>query len=248
MTFANRLTAVVFSAVLATVIAVAAGAYLAGEQVNEDIERARVSHLVGTLRATTEANLSIGLGLDQIGQLQNRIEREKANDPEVLAIDIFNAQGRSLYSTDLSAVGEKVADGWTRHLSRDGLWQDMTGADTIFGTRFENDLGVAGGIAITVSDQTRNRRAEALGLDLAARTLALGIGAALLAALAALAFAHLLTRPFEKVARILRGEPPPATTPGSLEHLATQARRSWGRAETQVDRGLSQLGALDDAG
>ncbi|MFG1301094.1 hypothetical protein V5F49_14975 [Xanthobacter sp. V3C-3] len=249
MTFVSRLILVAVISVTAAVVAVAVIAFSASDKVGEEIERARVANLLGTLRASTEANLSIGLLLDQISLLQPRIEREKTNDPSILAIDVFNPGGRAVYSTDRSAIGEEVSQDWIRRLGTDLAWTEAERGDTVFGTRFENDLGVAGGIAVTVSDEARSARSGRLGLDLASRTLVLVVATSLAAALAALAFTYVLTRPFERIARILRGDGGSGAggDDNGLTQLAESTVRGWRDAEARVDRGLGQLGALDDA-
>lgn len=247
MTFVSRLILVAVVSVTAAVVAVAVIAFAASDRVGEEIERARVANLLGALKTATEGNLSIGLQLDQISLLQPRVEREKANDPSILAIDIFNAGGRAFYSTDRSVIGEEVSQDWVSRLGTEDQWAAAERGDTVFGTRFENDLGVAGGISVTVSDEARSARADRLGLDLLTRTAVACALAGLAAALAALLFAHLLTRPFDKVARVLRGEGPVSADDGGLTLFAEAAVKSWRDAEARVDRGLGQLGALDDA-
>ncbi|TCT07990.1 hypothetical protein [Aquabacter spiritensis] len=248
MSFVGRLLLVVGCSLAITLMAVAGAAFLAGQQVGEEIEQARVSHLLGTLRAATEGNLAIGLALDEISLLQSLIEREKASDPAIVAIDVFNGAGRSIYSTDRGFVGETVEPGWVSHLSRDGLWQTQMHGEAVFGTRFENDLGVAGGIAVTVSGLTRIARTELLGVDLTVRIL--GAGAATLAAglLVALAFAGWVGAPFRRVARILDGAARPSVRGSRLERLAARVRESWSRAEDQLARGSARLEELDDVG
>lgn len=247
MTFVSRLALLVIASVVAAVIAAGVLALGASERVSSEIERARVSHLLGTVKGTAEANLSIGLSLDQISLLQSRIEREKASDPSVLAIDVFNPAGRAIYSTDLGVVGEVVSPNWVSMLTDAGIWRTREHGEAVFGTHFENDLGLAGGIAVTVSDQAQDNRMRALSLDLLVRTFALCCAAALAALIAALAFAHVVTRPFDHVARILGGDEAPAVDDSPLARLAGQTRQAWAAAETRIDKGLRQLGALDDA-
>jgi hypothetical protein len=247
MTFATRLVLVIMLSVLVTLGVIAGGAFVASEEVSAEIEQARVSHLLGTLRSTTEANLSIGLSLDQISLLQARIEREKANDSSVLAIDVFNSAGRSLYGTDRGSIGELVGENWIRKLGQDGIWHVATRGEVVFGTRFENDLGVAGGIAVTVSDAGRRNRTNILGLDLSARSALVALAAIVSGALASLAFAHVMTRPFDRVTRILRGEEVRVGRNQPMELLAARVKENWTKADTRIDRGMEQLEALDDA-
>lgn len=247
MTFVSRLALVVISAVAATVVAVAVICFGASERVSIEIERARVANLLTTLRTATEANLAIGLSLDQISPLQARIEREKASDPSVLAVDVFNANGRALYSTDRGLIGENVPPGWAERLKGSGIWQTTERGDTVFGTHFENDLGVAGGLAVTVSDRSRIARSDRLGVSLLGLALGLLAGGAVVAGSAAALVAYAMSRPFDKVAQILRGDVAAPSPQGTLPQLAVRTQRSWLQAEVRVDRGLGQLGALDDA-
>lgn len=247
MTFMSRLAFVVIFAVIATVVAVAVICFAASERVNVEIERARVSNLLTNLRTASEANLAIGLSLDQISPLQERIEREKAGDASVLAIDVFNSTGRTFYSTDRSMIGESVPGDWVKRLSDAGIWQTAERGDTVFGTHFENDLGVAGGISVTASDRGRIARSESLGLSLIGLLVLLAAGGSVVAGLAAGTFNYVMSRPFERVARILTGEAVSTAGEGGLPRLAVATQRSWAEASARVDRGLSQLGALDDA-
>jgi hypothetical protein len=247
MTFVTRLALLVIAAIIASIIGSAFIAYGAGARVSAEIEQARVSHLLAAVKGEAETSLSIGLSLDQISLLQSRIEREKASDPSILAIDVFNPTGRAIYSTDLSLIGEGVPAGWLKRLGAGGIWHAEDRGETVFGTHFENDLGTAGGIAVTVSDQAQENRMQTLGIDIVVRAFVLCCAAAFIALLLALLYAHVLTRPFDHVARVLAGEEASSVDDGALGRLADQARHSWSTAEAHIDKGLSQLGALDDA-
>ena len=71
--------------------------------------------------------------------------------------------------------------------------------------------------------------------------------ASIAAIIAAVAFVHVLTRPFDRVGKVLRGEGGSTGDDGGLAPLAEATVKSWRDAEARVDRGLGQLGALDDA-
>ncbi|MEW6255159.1 MAG: hypothetical protein AB1592_04320 [Pseudomonadota bacterium] len=250
MTFFGRLILVIGVSLAVTLLALPGAAFFAGERVNGEIEQARAAHLLGALRQTTEANLSIGLALDEIGLLQSTIEREKANDPSIVVIDIFNAAGRSVYSTDRGSVGEPVDPTWMGKLRAEGTWHSSFRGETIFGTRFENDLGVAGGIAVTLSGANRIARMEALALAVSAHATAIVVGAFAVGMAIALVCSGWLGRPFRRVAAILRDTagttPFPAGQGGGLERAALQVRERWREDDARLAQGMARLEALDD--
>lgn len=247
MTFVDRFILVIGLSVAITLLAIVGAAFVASEQVSEEIEQARVSHLIGTLRSSTEANLSIGLDLDEISQLQATIEREKANDPAIMAIDVFDAAGRTIYSTDRGILGETVEKNWIDNLDQEDMWRAMTAGDTVFGTRFENDFGVAGGIAVTISGAGRHLGSEVLGMELALQTLLLGAGAFVLSLVCAFGFTFVIGRPFMRAAGILNGHSGEGSRHHKVERLAAKVREAWGAADARLARGTQQLKALDDA-
>lgn len=247
MTFFGRLILVIGLALSATILAVVGTASFVGEQVSEEIELARVSHLLGTLRQTTESNLAIGLELDQIASLQPMIEREKANDSGIVVIDIFNSAGVSVQSTDRGSIGEPVEAGWRQQLSREGIWHDRLRGETVFGVRFENDLGVAGGIAVTVSSAGRASRTGILSMDLVTRAAAIGSGVMVIGLSLAFVCAYWLGAPFRRVAAILSpGKPVVGRPQDEMERLAVRVRENWASTSERLAQGQKSLEALDD--
>lgn len=247
MTFFGRLILVIGLALTATILAVMGTASFVGEKVSEEIELARVSHLLGTLRQTTEANLAIGLSLDQIYSLQPMIEREKASDPGIVVIDIFSSSGLSIHSTDRGSIGEAVEPAWRQQLQREGIWHDRLRGETVFGTRFENDLGVAGGIAVTVSNAGRANRTGIMSMDLVTRASAVGAGVLIIGLALAFGCALWLGRPFRRVAVILEAEAPSGERPhGEMDRLAMRVHDNWAATRERLVHGQKKLEALDD--
>lgn len=112
----------------------------------------RDSYLLHSLRTAAENYLAIGLSLEQMTALQSLIERERASFTQVQAIDVFAANGRLLYSTDLSGLGSQVPEPWRSSLAGSAPWRRDEAGQRQLGTRFDNDLGqAAGGIVLTVS-------------------------------------------------------------------------------------------------
>ncbi|MFK8252752.1 hypothetical protein [Ancylobacter terrae] len=250
MTFTSRLIILSVVAVLAAIAAVSAVAFEVRARIDAAIDETRVSHLLGSLQATGQANLDIGLALDQIGLLQARIEREKAGDPAILGIDVFDAQGHPLYTTDRGSLGEPVPDGWLVHLDDPGVWHTADRGDQTFGVRFENDLGKpVGGIALTIAEAGRSRSALEWGLIIAAHAMIAALGAAVLAGIAAFLYGRRATRPFVQAAVLLHDPAAAAGRPAlAFDAGALAARAAWVEADAAVSAGLERLGALDDVG
>ncbi len=221
------------------------------ERVRAQISSSKDGYLLRNLRAAAEANVSIGLTLDQMDGLQGLIEREREGAEDVLSIDVFNGSGVVVYSTDRSAIGTAVATPWVPFLARDQAWTIAGRGERVVGTRFDNDLGVAeGGIALTL----KGRGAAAIGDDPLAvlRANAVSLIATLLALLAAaVASARLLQRStarFRAAAAIL-SDPEPARTPPAepLSALASAQAQRWAWIRTTLVERQKALERLDDA-
>lgn len=237
--------------VLAAALASGWFANQAEGRVRAEVAAARDAYLLRSLKAAAEANVSIGLTLDQMDALQSLIEREREAAEGVLSIDVFNGSGVVVYSTDRSAIGTTVASPWVPFLDRDGTWAIPGRGERVVGTRFDNDLGRAeGGIALTLRglEATASRenpiaRLQALGAPLLATLAALLIAA--VAASAALA--GTLSR-FRRAASVMApgatGQPPAAD---SLAALAASQRERWERVRKAIADRQADLRKLDDA-
>jgi hypothetical protein len=250
MRFSYRMVAVTVVCISTLMIAIAWKAYGISRVISSNTELARVSVLLNTLKNNTETRLSIGLKLDQISDLQDQIEREKASDGTVLAVDIYNANGMSFYATDRGAIGDKVPAIWKDALKKkvgEKIWQTVDFNEPVFGTHFNGDLGVAGGVTVTVSRKSRDERAIKTIWDLGTLAAALTILAIMLTAGCTFWFASRITQPFRRVGLILAGSDEPAKD-DQLEALASQARQTISAAKVRTRAGLLKLEACDDIG
>ena len=217
----------------------------------------RDSYLLHSLRTAAENYLAIGLSLEQMTALQSLIERERASFTQVQAIDVFAANGRLLYSTDLSGLGSQVPEPWRSSLAGSAPWRRDEAGQRQLGTRFDNDLGqAAGGIVLTVSTsastsavtlaqwQARGQAALQLLAVLALVSLSAWWGATL--------GLRRLLAPYARVARILQNHPAhpvpsaaPRQTP--LEQAAHRTSAAWSTAQQHAQQRLLELQELDDA-
>ena len=209
--------------------------------------------LLQSLRSTTENYLATGTSLDQMASLQGLIDRERVSFPEVLAIDVFSAAGRVLYSTDPSSRGSLVPADWVAKLEQTGSWETLDPSQDQMGMRFENDLGrAAGGIVLTLVPQDRPwtlvqwREAAQDGL----RLLALCLGCMVLASLLALLGLRRLLQPYRRASQRLEhaaGDVPLTAPRDALEHLAARAIQRLDGEMAQTQQTLQGLQELDRA-
>ena len=248
---ARSLALITAMGVLAAAVGSAWLANQAEDRVRADVAAARDGYLLRSLKAAAEANVSIGLALDQMDALQSLIERERESAEAVLSIDVFNGSGVVVYSTDRSAIGTSVASPWVPFLDKEGTWAIPGRGERVVGTRFDNDLGrPEGGIALTL----RGPEAALAHINPVARVQALGmpllaslVGLLVAAWVAASALSRVLLR-FRRAARLMSpnaaGEPP-ADDP--LASLAVGQRERWARLRHAIAQRQDALRKLDDA-
>lgn len=220
----------------------------------QDMAVQRDGYLLRHLRTTAESYLATGLQLDQMQALQDMLEREQAVFSGILAIDVFNAGGVLLYSTDVGSRGTSVPEPWRAILAQEQPWQGAAPGQRQIGQRFDNDLGqAAGAIVITlnaVAEPPTLAQWQERGQQLL-RWLAMALVALAGTTLAMRAALWRLGRPYGRAADILQagaqvpGVPSPGATP--LEQSAWQVQRSWQAGHQRCRDGLQQLEALDHA-
>lgn len=251
MTPARSLALIAAAGALAAAAATAWFNAETAERVRAQISSSKDGYLLRNLRTAAEANVSIGLTLDQMDGLQGLIEREREGAEGVLSIDVFNGSGVVVYSTDRSAIGTPVATPWVPYLARDQGWTIAGRGERVMGTRFDNDLGVAeGGIALTLKGTT----AAGLGTDPLAvlranlETVLATIVTVLLTAVAAAWLLRRSTARFQRAASLLASTQPsdtPSTDP--LYALATAQSRRWASTRSTLEERQRALARLDDA-
>ena len=212
------------------------------------LQQVRDQYLLRNLRTAIENLLASGLQADQLDAVQQVIEREQAEFARVVAIDVFSANGRVLYSTDVGNRGMPAPQNWLAWLRQAPPWNADAPGQRQIGTPFENDLGkAAGGIAVTLSTvdepatlaQWYERGQQALHW----------LTALVLAALATAGLVHgglrHLLAPFGEAARALENEPASAGKTTPLTTAARARRAAWAAARQQQQQTMQGLEALD---
>ncbi|MDR3496351.1 MAG: hypothetical protein P4L82_17260 [Ancalomicrobiaceae bacterium] len=255
MSLAVRLASAAFVAVVASALISgyvsmrAADAVVASSfQTSRDYSLASLGDLMDSLS-------EIGLDLRHMTTMQAVIERAKASDPSVLAIDIFGRNGRIVYSTDPNSVGLAVPDRWKEQM--DGASKPTSAGRELFSFAERDELAIGtvvldligqplGGIVVTAELQTGMR--QAIDLRILFGSAGAGIAAAVVAAALAARLARRLSQDVRRATDVIAMRPADAPSAGGLTKLAMSADRAWDGAEAAFGATLVELEHLDEAG
>ncbi|WP_342644023.1 hypothetical protein [Rhodoligotrophos ferricapiens] len=245
----------------------AAGLILCALLIYGSLDRSRVvvaesnlNFVLNQLRSSIEANVNLGLPLADIRVTQNLIEQARANDSEILAVEIFSRAGISLFNTDRGSIGEPVRDTWrdaVRRSNGGNRWAIEEFGDIVVGEVIRNDFGEPlGYIAITVDGDARDAYAAAITSALARRLmialpLALLVVAGISALIIAGAGANLRKAaqrlsPSPATTETAASAPRPAAGEDDLASLADAAGVSIARQVSHLDQTAQAILALDE--
>lgn len=134
-----------------------------------------------------QASLSLGISFSDLGTLTGLMERERAADDLILEINVFDTDGKPLYSTDARRLGETVPASWLAAARRagDADWFAQEGSDNAVGIPIKNSFGLTVGyLALRYSRDKINGAAYVVAKRLALSALGAFGGAAALGSLA----------------------------------------------------------------
>jgi hypothetical protein len=154
-----------------------------------------------------QSSLALGLQFADIGTLPDTLERERGTDDLILSIEVFDTEGKPLYSTDRLRATRNVPSRWleSARMAKGKDWSVKSGADTAVGIAIENNFGViVGYLALRYSDDLVSQSTHAVARELALTVLGLFVVAAALASLALMGVMRGLNRDFEAVEVELR--------------------------------------------
>lgn len=225
-----------------------------------DLEIGRLRFLVSTLRATVEANLNLGLPIEDLPALQATIERARNAEGSIRAIEIVGPKGTALYSTDRGAIGETIPEAWQEAIEErhTAIWLADDRGEVAIGETLVNDFDLPAGHVVLVvgRDQVRPPAETMLGLAV------LGWKAVVAATLAAFVLSFLLAglrrRQVRQAAGVWRRAWDPAEAESALAGRARKlpslygaslrARRTTEEARREVESAQRRLTELDNAG
>ena len=166
------------------------------------IVKSRVLLVGRGIENSVQASLQVGMQFNEIGTLPQLLQREQASDRLIRGIDMFDASGLIVYSSDRARVGQKVPEGWVRtaERSKQTEWSTEATDDYVAGISVKNafDLTV-GFLALRYSREEVDRAAVTAGREILAASLTAFAGVAVLAPLALI----VVIRRFERDLRTL---------------------------------------------
>lgn len=133
-----------------------------------------------------QASLALGLSFNELGMLPSLIERERKADPLILGIEVFDPEGKRLYSTSSLGTAQAAPASWlaAAHRKGDADWSVIDGDNSAVGLAIKNNFGlIVGYLALNYSRTSIDRDAHVVGKNLALASLGVCAAAAVLAAL-----------------------------------------------------------------
>lgn len=205
---------VILVAVLVCLFAVGMAGFLNFFKYRSNAERILKERLVVTgtsIENSIRSSLALGLQFADLGTLPGMLERERATDDLILSIEVFDTDGKPLYSTDRLRATRNVPDAWLAAARQAGGadWSVKSGTESAAGIAIENSFGlVLGYLALRYSEEEVNRSTMKVARELAVSALGVFVAAAALASIVLLAVMHRLSRDLAAVEAALRSADP----------------------------------------
>ena len=207
------------------------------------------------LKQTLDLGLGLGVGLEDLGNTRSLLEREAEGDAAITFIEVFDAGGRVLFSTDPGSVGDLLPQHYVE-IAAGSQWRSVNepGSGVVAMVMpLTSPIGAPiGGLILGWSKQTLSARHE----DMAATLAGIGIttcGVFGIALLCGLWFTfraprRRLTALRDILADLAEERDPPAALIAAaedplIERFAVQA----GRSRREIGTALADVRALDEA-
>lgn len=207
----------------------------------DHIVRDRLLVTGNSIEASIQSSLVLGLHLSDIGTLLQTMERERATDGLIRDIEVFDAEGSTLYTTDRERAGQKMPTLWlaAAQAAGDKDWSVEDANNSAVGLAIKNNFGLKiGHLAIRFSDDRIQATRAAVARELGSSALGIFAVAAALASALLLAVMGRLARHVAAVEATLRsGEParlPAAVRAGPFGAALNAFFETVRRADTRI--------------
>lgn len=130
------------------------------------LNEAHLTFVLTTLNHAVEAGLRLDMPLGELQQLNDFFARTIADEPDILAVEVFDSNGISSFGTDRGADGEPVSPQWlaaVRESAGHAVWRSSDGDELVLGTPIESDFGSVLGQTALIIDRSALDQAESTG-------------------------------------------------------------------------------------
>jgi len=96
---------------------------------------------------SVQTSLGLGMSFSELGALPDLMEREKAADKLITGIDVFDAAGKTLYSTEAARVGKPAPARWVSSATniKGREWQGEDADEFVAGIALKNNFDLTVG-------------------------------------------------------------------------------------------------------
>ena len=182
-----------------------------------------------SIDSSIQSSVALGLQFADIGTLTGTMQRERATDDLILSIDIFDNDGRMLYSTDSLRMDRPVPAHWVEaaHKAKEDGWFTEHQDESAAGMKIENNFGLTmGHLVLRYSNEKVEESMHAVGRQLALNSFLMFLASAGLSSLALLRVMGRLDRDIGAAEQALR-------VGGVTGNLSATARGPFGPALRQ---------------
>ncbi len=197
-----------------------------------------------SIENSIQSSLSLGLQFADLATLPAMLDRERIADDLIVRIDVFDTEGRALYSTDATAKGRAVPPPWLTAAQRPGSrhWVVRDSEVAAVGLSLQNDIGLTiGHVALRYDAGKVTRSAR----DVARALAVVSVGVFVVAAAAAwLVLLAVMRRVERDVAGVEAALQPRSADGAPAGGPFTQAARDCGDTVRAAEAALDEVRAL----
>ena len=206
----------------------------------------RLTYTGKSIENSIQSSLALGLQFADLATLPDLLQRQRSSDDLIMDIDVFDTDGRPLYSTDagrrtqtapaawLAAARKAVGHDWTVHADE----------ESAVGVALQNNFGLTiGHVALRYSDARVRQAAQDVARDLALNSLAVFAVAASLASLALLAVMRRLGRDMQTVEVALAATDPAQADMAAHRGPFHQALQRFGQTVRSAETDIADVRA-----
>jgi len=187
--------------------------YFKYRSTSDRIVKERLMVIADSVNSSIHSSLTLGLQFSDLAMLPSTMERERAADDLILGIEVFDTEGKPLYSTDRLRAGRNASKAWLdaalSSTDGDGDWYVDNASESAVGITIKNNFGLKiGYLAVRFSADRISQANAAVARELAVSALGVFAVSAALAALALLAVMNKLKRDIAAVEATLTSPDP----------------------------------------